>query len=44
MRRVRRDTRGRYGSPRIHIVLKAQGRGVTRDRIERLMRRHGNRA
>ena len=42
--RVHRDTRGRYGSPRIHAELKAQGRGVSRGRIERLMRRHGVRA
>jgi len=42
--RVHRDTRGRYGSPRIHVELKAQGRGVSRGRVERLMRRHGIRA
>jgi putative transposase len=42
--RVHRDVRGRYGSPRIHVELKAQGRGVSRGRIERLMRRHGIRA
>ena len=42
--RVHRDTRGRYGSPRIHVELKAQGRGASRGRIERLMRRHGIRA
>jgi transposase InsO family protein len=41
---VHRDTRGRYGSPRIHAELKAQGRGVSRGRIERLMRHHGIRA
>jgi putative transposase len=44
IRRVHRDTRGRYGSPRIHVELKAQGRGASRGRIERLMRRHGIRA
>jgi putative transposase len=44
IRRVHRDTRGRYGSPRIHVELQAQGRGVSRGRIERLMRRHGIRA
>ncbi|MCK1619712.1 IS3 family transposase [Bradyrhizobium sp. 159] len=37
IKRVHRDTNGRYGSPRIHAELRAQG-------IERLMRRHGIRA
>lgn len=41
IRRVDRDVRGRYGSPRIHAELKAQGRGMSRGRIERLMRHHG---
>jgi putative transposase len=44
IKRVYRDTSGRYGSPRIHIELKAQGRGASRGRIERLMRHHGIRA
>jgi putative transposase len=44
IKRVHRDTSGRYGSPRIHAELRAQGRGVSRGRIERLMRRHGVRA
>jgi putative transposase len=44
IKQVHRDTRGRYGSPRIHAELKAQGRGVSRGRIERLMRHHGIRA
>src|SRR3954452_11626783 len=44
IRRIHRDTRGRYRSPRIHVELKAQGRGVSRGRIERLMRHHGIRA
>jgi putative transposase len=44
IKRVHRDTSGRYGSPRIHVELKAQGRGASRGRIERLMRRHGIRA
>ena len=44
IKRVHRDTNGRYGSPRVHVELKAQGRGVSRGRIERLMRRHGIRA
>jgi transposase InsO family protein len=42
VRRVHRDNRGRYGSPRIHAELR--NRGVSRGRIERLMRRHGIRA
>ena len=44
IRRVHRDTSGRYGSPRIHAELRAQGSGVSRGRIERLMHRHGIRA
>jgi transposase InsO family protein len=44
IKRVHRDTNGRYGSPRIHVELRAQGRGASRGRIERLMRRHGIRA
>ena len=44
IKRVHRDNHGCYGSPRIHIELEAQGRGVSRGRIERLMRRYGVRA
>src|ERR1700758_1191219 len=44
IKRVYRDAYGRYGSPRIHIELKAQGRGGRRGRIERLLRHHGIRA
>jgi putative transposase len=44
IRRVHRENRGCYGSPRIHIELEAEGRGASRGRIERLMRRHGIRA
>lgn len=44
IKRVHRDKNGRYGSPRIHVELKALGRGISRGRIERLMRRHGIRA
>ena len=44
IKRVHHDTNGRYGSPRVHAELRAQGRGASRGRIERLMRRHGIRA
>jgi transposase InsO family protein len=44
IRLVHRNNHGRYGSPRIHIELQTQGRGVSRGRIERLMRHHGIRA
>ena len=44
IQQVHREACGRYGSPRIHAELKARGRGVSRGRIERLMRRHGIRA
>ena len=44
IKQVHRDTSGRYGSPRIHAELKARGRGVSRGRVERLMRHPGIRA
>src|SRR3981189_3161649 len=44
IKRVHRDACGRYGSPRVHAELRAQGRGASRGRIERLMRRRGIRA
>jgi len=44
IRQVHHDSSGRYGSPRVHAVLRKQGRGVSRGRIERLMHRHGIRA
>jgi putative transposase len=44
IRRVHQDSGGRYGSPRVHALLRSQGRGIGRGRIERLMRRHGIRA
>ena len=44
IRRVHADHRGRYGAPRIHAELRAQGRIVNRKRVERVMRRHGIRA
>jgi putative transposase len=44
IRAVHQDSGRRYGSPRVHAALRAQGRGVSRGRVERLMRRHGIRA
>jgi len=44
IRDVHQDSGRRYGSPRVHAALRAQGRGFSRGRIERLMRRHGIRA
>jgi putative transposase len=44
IRRVHARHRGRYGAPRIHAALRAEGRLVSRGRVERLMRRHGIRA
>jgi putative transposase len=44
IKQLHQDNHGRYGSPRIHVALQNQGRGVSRGRIERLMRRHGMRA
>src|ERR671926_751672 len=44
VQRLHARHRGRYGSPRMHAALRAEGRGVSRGRVERLMRRHGIRA
>jgi transposase InsO family protein len=44
IRQVHGESGQRYGSPRVHAVLRTQGRGASRGRIERLMRRHGIRA
>nr|GAJ37763.1 transposase and inactivated derivatives [Bradyrhizobium sp. DOA9] len=40
IRRVHRDTHGRYRNPRIHAELKAQEHHASRGRIERQMRCH----
>jgi len=44
VQRLQSQHQGRYGSPRMHAALRAEGRGCSRGRIERLMRRHGIRA
>jgi transposase InsO family protein len=44
IRRVHASHRGRYGAPRIHAALRAEGRLVSCGRVERLMHRHGIRA
>lgn len=44
VRRIQTRHQGRYGSPRMHAALRAEGHGCSRGRIERLMRRHGIRA
>lgn len=44
VRRVQARHQGRYGSPRMHAALRAEGRTCSRGRVERLMRRHGIRA
>jgi HTH-like domain len=41
IRRVHRRSGGCYGSPGVHAALRAQGRGTSRGRIKRSMRRHG---
>ena len=44
VRRLHGEHHGRYGSPRMHAALRAEGRTASRGRVERLMRRHGIRA
>jgi putative transposase len=42
--RVHRDSRGTYGSPRVHRVLRANGQCVGENRVARIMRTHGIKA
>ena len=44
VRRLNAEHHGRYGSPRMHAALRAEGRMASRGRVARLMRRHGIRA
>jgi putative transposase len=44
VRRLHGEHHGRYGSPRIHAALRAEGGTASRGRVARLMRRHGVRA
>ena len=41
IRRVHAGSRRRYGSPRVHAFLQAEGKRVERNRVARLMRAHG---
>ncbi|CAA2107623.1 hypothetical protein MBUL_04253 [Methylobacterium bullatum] len=44
VQRIHAGHHRRYGSPRVHAALWAEGRTASRGRVERLMRRHGIRA
>jgi putative transposase len=44
IRRVHAQHQERYGAPRVHAELRAEGRTVSRKRVERVMRQHGLRA
>lgn len=41
IRAIHREHKGRYGSPRVHRDLRAEGECVGRGRVERLMRKSG---
>jgi transposase InsO family protein len=42
--RVHGESRGTYGSPRVHRVLRSQGLGASENRVARVMRTHGIKA
>ncbi len=44
IKKIFERSRKTYGSPRIHAELKAQGKTCSRNRVARLMRKHGIRA
>jgi transposase InsO family protein len=44
VQRLHAQHQGRYGSPRMHAALRAEGLRISCGRVERLMRRHGIRA
>ncbi len=44
IREIHEDSRGTYGSPRIHAELVALGEVVGKNRVERIMQRNGLRA
>ncbi len=44
VRRIHAGHHGRYGSPRVHAALRAEGRSASRGRVERLMHSYGIRA
>ena len=44
IRAVHAQSRGTYGSPRVHQVLRQRGRCVGKHRVARLMRAHGIKA
>jgi transposase InsO family protein len=44
IRRVHAQHQERYGAPRVHAELRAEGHTASRKRVERVMRQHGLRA